>query len=228
MKRLLSGALASAALFFTSAQAADAPAMPTYVEGQHYQRVENPELAAATPQSGAKAEVAEVFWYGCPHCFAFEPKLEAWLKKKPSDVQFVRIPAVLNPSWRVHARTFYALDLMGALDKAHSLLFAGIHEQNRRLSDIDTIATFLGSQGIDAKKFKEDAESLPVNLSIDRAGELAKRYKIDGVPSMVVNGTFVTTAAMAGGYDQMLDVVNYLETLPAPTMKSTPAGGAKK
>jgi thiol:disulfide interchange protein DsbA len=206
-------------LFAVSAvQGAVTPSI--YVEGQHYLRLAQPERAAETPQPKAKAEVAEVFWYGCPHCNAFEPKLEAWLKNKPADVQFLRVPAVLNPNWQVHARTYYALELMGQLEKMHPLIFAGIHEQNRRLSDEDSMAEFLAMQGVDEKKFREAYESLPVNLSLDHANALLTRYRLDGVPAMIVNGTYLTTAALAGGYDQMLSVVNYLIALKSESAKA--------
>jgi protein dithiol oxidoreductase (disulfide-forming) len=193
-----------------SCNAADNPA--SFVEGQHYQKLERPQRAGEQ-ESKTKAEVVEVFWYGCPHCYALEPKLTAWLKSKPEDVEFLRIPAVLNPSWDVHARTYYALELMGELDRLHPLVFAAIHEQNRRLSSMESMAEFLSGFSVDSKEFQDAYRSLPVDLRINRGKELLEAYRISGVPTMVVNGVYVTTATMAGGNDKLLETVTYLLTL---------------
>src|SRR5688572_15417782 len=169
----------------------------SFVEGQHYQKLEHPQRAET--DSKAKAEVVEVFWYGCPHCYALEPALATWLKSKPEGTSFLRIPAVLNPSWEVHARTYYALDLMGELERVHPLIFAAIHEQNRRLSSMESMAEFLSGFSVDSKKFQDTYRSLPVDVRLNRGRELVERYRISGVPTIIVNGTYVTAATMTGG-----------------------------
>jgi thiol:disulfide interchange protein DsbA len=95
---IISAALVAASLFGMTAQAAEAPAAP-YVE------LANP-VPVAVP---GKIEVVELFWYGCPHCYAFEPSDQS-LGQLPSDVNFVRIPAMFGGPWDAHGQMFLTLD----------------------------------------------------------------------------------------------------------------------
>ena len=183
------------------------PARADYTEGSEYDRISPPATAAADSD---KVEVVEVFWYGCPHCYDFEPYVERWLKAKPKAVKFVRMPATLNPSWVTHARAFYALQAIGEIDRAHKALFQAIHEQGRTLFDAGSIARFLAQLGIDPQSFRQAYNSPEVQAKVEQAGEQQVRYAISGVPSVIVDGQYRTSASQAGSYEEMLKVIDYL------------------
>lgn len=179
-----------------------------YQEGKHYLPI-NPPVSPVV-ESEAKHEVVELFWYGCPHCFDFEPYIEKWQEETQADVNFIRVPAIFNRSWEQHARAFYALELMGDLEQAHGLLFDAIHNQGRTLRDVNSIGRFLGANGIDEAKFKESFNSFDVEVKIGQAKKLIQQYQITGVPSVVINGQYRTSASDAGGYQQVIDVIEKL------------------
>jgi thiol:disulfide interchange protein DsbA len=183
------------------------PARADYTEGSEYDRISPPATAAA---DSGKVEVVEVFWYGCPHCYDFEPYVERWLKSKPKPVEFVRMPATLNPSWVTHARAFYALQAIGEIDRAHKALFQAIHEQGRTLLGAGSIARFLAQLGIDPQSFRQAYNSPEVQAKVEQAGEQQVRYAISGVPSVIVDGRYRTSASQAGSYEEMLKVIDYL------------------
>ncbi len=158
----------------------------------------------------ARHEVVELFWYGCSHCYDFEPYINAWKQEKADDVEFVRVPAVLNARWEQHARAFYALEIMDELEKGHQLLFNGIHEQGRRLNDLDSMARFLAANGIDESKFRESFKSFAVETKVNRAKQLMRQYQATGVPTVIVNGKYKTSASQAGGYSQLISAVEAL------------------
>lgn len=179
----------------------------TFTEGVHYRRV-TPQVATSTQQG--KVEVVELFWYGCPHCFDLEPYITKWLETKPESIEFLRMPATLNPRWTTHAQTFYTLELMGELERLHPKLYAAIHNQGRKLKDIKSVTRFLSQQGVDEDRFLEAYHSLAVQTKLRRAIQLNKQYAAKGVPAVVVNGRYLTSVSMAGGYDQLFKVVEIL------------------
>ena len=166
----------------------------------------------ATPQpveTGAKIEVREFFWYGCPHCYALEPSLERWVKRLPSNVEFIRTPATA-PRWLVHAQAYYAFAALDATARTHSALFRAIHEKNRRLDTEPALAEFAKEQGIDSEKFREAFESFGVRLKLQQAKQKNEAFQITSVPTFAVDGKFVTSASMAGGEAQLLAVLDQL------------------
>lgn len=178
-----------------------------YYEGMHYQRLPTP----APPNLGqGQVEVVEWFYYGCPHCFSFEPYLNEWLQKKPESAVFVRLPSTINPGWTLMAKAFYAMELLGATDEVHEQLFQAIHEQRRRFRNVDSLARFLAQQGVDEARFREALNSPAVATRIRRAAELSRRHGVSGVPAVVVNGKYLVTATLAGGYDDMIGVIDQL------------------
>ena len=179
-----------------------------YQEGKHYIRL-NPSVAPVE-ETEAAHEVVELFWYGCPHCFDFEPYIEKWHSETKADVNFIRVPAIFNRSWEQHARAFYALELMGELEQAHPLLFDAIHNQGRTLRDVNSIGRFLGANGIDEAKFKDSFNSFEVEVKIGQAKKLIQQYQITGVPAVVIDGQFKTSASDAGGYAQVIEVIENL------------------
>ena len=179
----------------------------TFTEGIHYQRL----IQEAPTTVGDKAvEVVELFWYGCFHCYTFEPYINEWLKTKPESVEFIRLPAALNPGWIVHARAYYALEQIGELERMHPLLFLAIHEQGRRLRDIRSIARFVGQQGVEESTFLTAYQSPTVQERYRGSVQRTKQFGINGVPALVINGKYLTSARMAGGYGKMLEVVDFL------------------
>lgn len=169
----------------------------------------NPEVPPVV-DNGARHEVVELFWYGCSHCFDFEPHIKQWKQTKAEDVNFVRVPAIFNAKWEQHARAYYALELMGELEKGHDLLFSGIHEQGRNLQDLDSMARYLAAHDVDEIKFREGFQSFAVETKINRAKQLIRQYQATGVPTVVVNGVYKTSASQAGGYPQLIAVIDEL------------------
>ncbi len=199
---ILSAALVSASLFGMSAQAADVPleAGKTYVE-----------LSNAVPVAApGKIEVVELFWYGCPHCYSFEPVVNPWAEKLPADVNFVRIPAMFGGPWDAHGQMFLTLEAMGVENKVHAAVFNAIQKEGKRLTDKNDMADFLATQGVDKDKFLATFDSFAIKGQIVKAKELAKKYEISGVPTMVVNGKYRFDLGTAGGPEQTLNVADQL------------------
>ena len=164
--------------------AAEAPSVP-FKEGQDYARLANP-VPVATP---GKIEVVEMFWYGCPHCYDLEPSTQAWLKRKPDNVAFVRIAVSFGASWEPGARAYYAAEALGVLDKLHQPLFEAYH-QRRPLGDVDALAAFAAEHGVDAEAFRKAYTSFQTETQLRRGNQLAQRYDIRGVPAVIVDGTY--------------------------------------
>lgn len=195
-------------------------------EGIDYTRLSQPEPT----DTGKKVEVLEFFWYGCPHCFHLEPFLEKWLKDKPADAAFRRMPAVLGPNWQPGARAFFAAQELGVLDKLHEPLFRAIHIEKRPLFDEDQLVAFAAQQGINADEFRKAYDSFYVNMKVRRAAEVERRYGIDGVPTIIVNGKYRTSVGQAGSKERLIEVINYLVKLDsgaaAKDKQQSAAGGS--
>ncbi len=176
-----------------------------YVDGKDYKTV--------TPQAtetGDKIEVLEFFWYGCPHCYSFEPYVQAWKKTKPANVEFVRIPAVFRPDWEIQARAYYALSNMGVIESVHEKIFRAIHKDKKRLNKMDDIASFVEKNGVDRKKFMQEVNSFAVDGMLRKGKKKQAAYKIQGVPTVIVNGKYMTSGSMSGSYENMIKIINYL------------------
>ncbi len=177
-----------------------------YSEGVQYSKLTN----AVSTNSGDKVEVLEFFWYGCPHCFRFEPTISKWIKNKPANVNFMRVPAPINPSWVPHTKAYYALEMMGKGEQYHGALFKAIHIDRKKIRDLASITKFLVSQGVNEKAFKDAVNSFAVEMRVRKAMQLTKNYKLSGVPMLAVNGKYTISAQQAGGYDGMINIANYL------------------
>ncbi len=177
-------------------------------EGFEY-RLLSPPLP---PESASKVEVLEFFWYGCPHCYAFEPSIEPWIKTLPGDVLFRRIPAVFYEAWVPHAKLYYTLEVLGETERLHGAIFNAIHELHQPLITEAEIGTFLEAKGIPRKKFTSAWNSFSVQSKIQRSTRLQASYKIDGVPAMGVDGIYMTANTMTsdGKHESVLPVVDYL------------------
>lgn len=176
-----------------------------YEEGVHYT-----ELAFAQEvETGNRVEVREFFWYGCPHCDSLEPIIDKWLKQKPKQAEFVRTPGTA-PRWLPHAQMFYAAEALGALPKLHPAFFKAMHQQNRPLADEASILKFVAEQGVDAAKFKEAMGSFGVRLKVEKAKQANEAYGINSVPTIVVDGKYITSPKMARGEAEVMKVVDFL------------------
>jgi len=171
-----------------------------------------PVVPAIPTSSGERIEVVEMFWYGCPHCYRLEPYIERWLEHKPDSVAYVRIPAIFNNRkvWELHARVYYVLELRGEVDRFHRLFFDAIHAQRRKMNTEDQVVAWFADQGFDAKKFRAELKSFAVQTKVNRAKLLTRRYNIDGVPSLIVEGKFRTGPSMAGTYARTMPTVDAL------------------
>ena len=183
-----------------------AHAQGTPVEGTHYVKLNQ---ALAVPPG--KIEVIEFFWYGCPHCNAFEPALEAWPKKLPADIAFRRVPvAFRDEPFVAHQKIFYALDAMGLIPTLHRKVFYAIHGERQKLDKPADIQAFMQKNGVDGAKFIETFNSFSVQTKVRQASKLAADYKIDGVPAIGVQGRYFTSGALAGSTDASLLVADHL------------------
>jgi len=163
-------------------------------------------LSTALPvENPAKIEVAEFFWYGCIHCFNFEPLIEAWLQKLPPDAYFRRIPAVFgDPRWPRDAAIYYSFEALGLLDKLHRPLFDAIHQQRLRTDNPAALNEWLVKNGVDLKKFDAAMKSFGVQSKVKRASQLTSAARIDGTPALMVQGRYVIGAAQGGSLEGML------------------------
>ncbi len=195
-----------------------------YAEGIDYATVV-PPLAGA---EGGKVKVVELFWYGCPHCFQFDPYLKKWLQSKPANVEFERIPAIFNnPTWELHARAYYTADVMGVLDKVHEPLFDAIHVKKKRMNNKAALREFFVSHGVDGKEFDATFDSFAVSGLVRSAAQLTKQYGINGVPTMAVQGKYRVGGRMAGSFDNMIRITNFLVAQES-AVKSAGAVAQKK
>lgn len=176
-------------------------------EGTDYIALSKP-VPVEAPQG--KIEVIEFFWYSCPHCNAFEPKLEAWIKKAPAEVVVKRVPVAFRDTFVPQQRLFYVLEAMGKLDELHRKVFQTIHVDKQPIDREQTIVEWAGKQGLDKAKFAELYNSFAVTTKARRATQLQDAYKIQGVPAMGVAGRYYTDGTMAGSMDQALVVTDYL------------------
>lgn len=169
-----------------------------------------PPVETSTGNDGV--EVIELFWYGCPHCYRLEPYIERWIEHKPDAVSYIRIPAIFpnRPVWETHARAFYTAEVLGVVETIHRPLFDAIHALRRKLDDEDALAAFFAEQGVDEAEFRKVFNSFAVDGKVRRAQQLTRRYGIDGVPTMIVDGRYRTGPALAGTYARTMPIVDAL------------------
>jgi thiol:disulfide interchange protein DsbA len=177
-----------------------------YTEGTEYLKLAKPQQT----ESKDRIEVVELFWYGCPHCFKLEPYLKDWSEKKPDDVDFVRLPAILGPSWDLLAKAWFTADLLGVTDKTHVALFETIHDRKNKINTEDKVREFFISRGVSADDFNKTFNSFAVAIKVNNARLMTRRYAITGVPTLIINGKFSTSASRAGGNPNVIEVMNYL------------------
>ena len=188
----------AAILVFLGAGLAPAVGAADLKEGQDF-RVIRPPLMA----DRERVEVVEFFWYGCPHCFDFEPVLADWVKKLPADVVFRRSPAIFhNDKWAQGARIYYTLEAMNLLDRFHGEVFNAIHVGRQRLEDEKVLFDWVAKKGIDSRQFSETWSSFGVQSQLQQARRTTLAAGVTGVPSVMVHGRYL--ALTPGNYAEML------------------------
>lgn len=188
--RFLKQALAALSLGLIALTASAAPANPQ--AGADYRVLSKPQQT----DSGKKVEVTEFFWYSCPHCFAFEPDLEAWVKKQGDNIVFKRVPVAFRDSMLPEQKLYYALEAMGKAEEMQRKIFNAIHVQHLQLNNDAAIADYIAKQGVDKQKFLELYNSFGVQSKARRAAQLQQAYEIDGVPTVAVDGRFLTSPSI--------------------------------
>lgn len=168
-----------------------------------------------------KVEVLEVFWLGCPHCYALEPYIRAWLKTKPAYVQYVRVPVMWGPVHRAHARLFYTLEALGRDDLVEKV-FTYIHNLEDQTGSESVLfannesETFKQQQawavqnGVTADAFAKAFNSFYVNTQMQQAEEITNAYQVQGVPFIAVDGKFSTDVGKAGGETKLISLIDFL------------------
>ena len=198
---ILSAVLAGASLF----GAATAHAA-TYEAGKHYTELSTP-VPVAKP---GKIEVVEMFWYGCPHCYHFEPVLNAWAKKLPADVNFVHVPAMFGKLWQTHGQLYLTLESMGVESQVRADVFKAVQEEGNRLTTPEEMADFLVKKGIDKDKFLSTYNSFAIKGQLEKARKIGMAYQVTGVPAMIVNGKYRFDIGSAGSPEDVVKLADFL------------------
>ena len=186
------------------------PAAPAsrWKEGINYKLLVPAQPTTAKP---GQIEVTEVFWYGCPHCLSLDPYLETWRKKgKAAYVSFIRVPVMWGAIHRSHARVFYTAELLGKLDALHTSIFSEIQGNQDPLQEPAQVQAFFLSKGIALADFQKAYSSFGVEAALKQAETLGLRYKVESVPLIVINGKYITDVGMAGGHEQLIQLINEL------------------
>lgn len=165
---------------------------------------------AMPTETGKKIEVLEFFYYGCPHCFELEPLLNPWVAKLPADVEFRRLPAVFRDDWAPYGAVFFTFKAMGLLGKLHSPFFDAIHVDGLNLTGDKELGDWVAQRGVDRKKFLATYHSFTVQTEVNRARQQVVDYQVTGVPTLIVDGRYLTSSALAGGHPQVIGVLDKL------------------
>jgi len=177
------------------------------------QNIEYRLIPAQPVETGANIEVIDFFWYGCPYCNELQPALEEWIKKKPADVAVRRVPVILKDNWAPHARIYYTLDLLGELERLHLKVYHGYHVEELAMSKPDVMEQWAAKNGIERRRWVDAYFSPEVDGRIARAFQATKRYDIQGTPSVVVDGRYLTSSSMTPTVRGMIPVVDDLVRL---------------
>jgi thiol:disulfide interchange protein DsbA len=200
-RAILGVALGAAVAFFAGTAAAQ------LVEGKNYARLKVP----VPVESGKKIEVIEFFSYGCPHCAELEPHIDAWLAKLPPDVQFRRVPVFFQDRWVNLGKIYYTLEAMGEDAKLSPAVFAAIHGgSNTSLWNDKTFFDWAESKGLDRKKVEDIYNSFTINGKMNRAKQQAQTYNIQSVPTVIVDGKFITASDRVGNHAQLPAAIDEL------------------
>ena len=184
-----------------------AAVLPAQAQEQPWAFVQPQQPTQVQP---GKIEVLEFFWYGCPHCYSMEPYVVKWLQSKPADVEFIRVPGVLNKLWMAHARAYYTAQKLGVLEQIHQPLFDALHRDHRKIFSEDELRDYFEEKGVKGEDFTRTYNSHDVEIRVKQAFVLAQNYRLSGVPAFIVNGKYATSGQLAGTYENIITTVNNL------------------
>jgi thiol:disulfide interchange protein DsbA len=193
-------------VFLLSLAAAGAQAQSVPQLGRDYIRLD----PAHPVSSGDRIEVIEFFYYGCPVCYELEPKLSRWYFNGPGSVALRRVPALSSDNWDNFAKLFYTLEAMGQLARLHWPVYDNFHFNGLKLNEEPVMADWVAHNGLDKQKFIDTYRSPEIQAKLVAARDMTRSYDIKGVPSIVVDGKFVTSASMAGGTNELMQVADQL------------------
>jgi protein dithiol oxidoreductase (disulfide-forming) len=157
-----------------------------------------------------KIEVLEFFWYGCPHCYAFEPELKAWVKSQNKNVEFVRQPAAFNEVWSKHAKAYFTAEVLGVVEKIHDDFFDALQNKKQSLDTEEDLAKFFAAHGVKESDFHDAYNSFDVDAKMRKAPAMAAQYGLTGVPAVIINGKYKTNGPLAGSHEKMIEVMTHL------------------
>lgn len=189
-----------------NAQESGAPSEFNYVDGKDFQSIPRP-VRTANPD---KIEVTEVFWYGCIHCFNFEPALEEWVAAQPDDVDFQRVPAMWHPVMELHAKMYYAGEALGITDDVHYEIFKELNDRKAQINDEAAAISLMEDNDVDPEQYRRALSSFGVSNQVVQAKSKAASYGIRGTPEMIVDGKYRVSTTMTGSQANMLRVVEAL------------------
>lgn len=158
----------------------------------------------------ATVEVIEFFGYSCSHCYHFEPDVNAWLKKKPDNVVFIRQPVIFRPDWAAHAKAYFTAEALGVVDKIHADFYDAIHNKRLAMESEDEIAKFFAAHGVNEGEFRKVYKSFAVDTKMRQAESAAARYGVTGTPTLVVNGKYRVSGSSAKNFTNMIVVMKSL------------------
>ncbi|WP_309679882.1 thiol:disulfide interchange protein DsbA/DsbL [Polaromonas sp.] len=210
-------ALSAAAVAATALPGSARAQGAAFKDGADYLTLDKP---APTEAPAGQVEVVEFFWYSCPHCNAFEPQLEAWIKKAPKDVSVRRVPVSFRPDFEPQQRLFYVLEALGKVDELHKKVFYAIHVEKQALNTAELVAAWAEKQGLNKAKFVEMYNSFSVSTKTRKATQLQDSYQVDGVPALGVAGRYFTSGSQAKTMERALQVTDFLI---AQSRKARPA-----
>ncbi|MGJ7458189.1 thiol:disulfide interchange protein DsbA/DsbL [Halomonas sp. MA07-2] len=177
------------------------------VEGQHYEVL--PQTVETRVGEG-QIEVTEAFWYGCPHCYNLQQHVTAWYETLGDDVSVVHLPGTMGGDWNKHAAAFYAAEELGIAEAVHADFFDAVHQQNRRLTEVDDVADFYSDYGVSADEARQALGSFAVKSKVNQAHSRLRAMRLMGVPAIVVDGRYLVTPSSAGSLSNMPQIADAL------------------
>jgi len=215
-----------------TAPAANAEGVVLYEAGVHYEEL----LVPSAPADTSTVEVVEMFSYACIHCFNFDAAVHEWSLRQNEGVTFTRIPAIFSQAWALLAQSYYTAEALGVSDKTHDALFEAIHTRKEDLRTPTAIAAlFKRVADVEEGDFQKAFDSFSVRSKLQQADSRARQFRLQSVPTMVVNGKYKTSSTMAGTNIGMLQVVDFLvkkeqaaQSAEAQTVEKAAAKAAQK
>jgi thiol:disulfide interchange protein DsbA len=160
--------------------------------------------------SGDQIEVAELFWYGCGHCFTLEPQVNAWKKDLPDNVEFVKVPAIFSKRWEFHAKAFYTMEALGVLEETNDAFFHRIHVEKKPVNDLDAFVKFMANYGKTADDVTSAFNSFAIDTKLRNAKMITAKSTATGVPAFLVDGKYHTSVSLAGSTTDLFNVIDQL------------------